>query len=278
MKIKLINIISYFILPLFFFGCATPPYKIRSAYVSPTQYSGYSCKQINMELVRVNRKIMEITRQAPKGASRNADLAILKGEYEALETASILKECETPKELLQARMRREKQALKSESFSDSPLKQTVAILPWKLTGEAYPRNFVAISALKQLLSDNESFVPTHSYYGLGYEFYKTQKISKNLMNNKTIADLWSKIDTSFNSIPDLELACKIGRQLKVDTIMMCNIHVGNEDPPAAWFVVYLIDVKTKSAIFDADMTPDFEGRGYDTFKKLFERVFTNYSS
>ncbi len=116
----------------FFIGCATPSEKISATYVSPFQYQGYSCKQIRMELIRVNRKILEITGQQDREADKDAavlgigmilfwpalffmigedkkeELARLKGEYEALESMAMQKECDVSDELEKAKKEREK--------------------------------------------------------------------------------------------------------------------------------------------------------------------------
>ncbi len=113
-------------------GCSTPPDKISAAYVSPLQYSSYDCGQIGMELQRVNRRVIEVTgaqqKEADKdavamgvglvlfwpalfflaGDDHSAELARLKGEYDALESAAIQKKCSIAEQLKMARMEREK--------------------------------------------------------------------------------------------------------------------------------------------------------------------------
>jgi hypothetical protein len=121
-----------FLLVSFFTGCATSPDNISATYVSPLQYQSYTCNQIGQELLRVNRKIMEVTghqeREATKdavamsvgliifwpalffliGDDKKEELARLKGEYEALESIAIQKECNIAAELKEARKQREK--------------------------------------------------------------------------------------------------------------------------------------------------------------------------
>jgi len=113
-------------------GCSSSPEKISAAYVSPIQYSPYDCDQIGMELIRVNRKVIEISGVQKKEADKDAvamgvglvlfwpalfflagndhsdELARLKGEYEALETVAIQKKCDIASQLKLARMQREK--------------------------------------------------------------------------------------------------------------------------------------------------------------------------
>jgi len=126
------KVISVVITLFFVSGCATSPDKISASYVSPLQYQGYTCNQIKAELLRINRKILVVSgaqrKEATKdavamsvglilfwpalffliGEDKKAELANLKGEYEALELAAIQKECEIAKELKEARKQREK--------------------------------------------------------------------------------------------------------------------------------------------------------------------------
>ncbi len=126
------RVISTFMILFFFSGCATPPSKISARYVSPLQYQSYTCDQISEELLRVNRKIIDISGVQKKEATKDAwamgvglvlfwpalffligtdkkeELAGLKGEYEALESAAIKKECKIAAELEGARIQREK--------------------------------------------------------------------------------------------------------------------------------------------------------------------------
>lgn len=100
-------------------GCAANTSQIRTQYVSPLQYSDYNCKQITAEFRRLSRKVSEVGAQVDETASNDdaqaaiglilfwpalfflegsetaqtAEYARLKGELEALEGASITKEC-----------------------------------------------------------------------------------------------------------------------------------------------------------------------------------------
>ncbi|WP_295544477.1 hypothetical protein [uncultured Thiohalocapsa sp.] len=107
-------------------GCATPPDKVSAAYVSPMQYSAYSCGQIEGELRRVQRQLVQVTGAQQKEANKDAiamgvglvvfwpalfflagddqkaELARLKGEYEALQSAAIRKDCDFASQMEQA--------------------------------------------------------------------------------------------------------------------------------------------------------------------------------
>jgi len=100
-------------------ACATPPEKIKTAYVSPLQYKDYDCEQIAMETDRVSRRVQNLNASLKKTASDDSaqmavgmilffpalffleggdgaeaqEYARLKGESDALQTASIQKKC-----------------------------------------------------------------------------------------------------------------------------------------------------------------------------------------
>lgn len=99
-------------------ACASSSDAIRPAYVSPLQYQGLTCQQIGAEMERVSRRASEVagvqdsnktTDALVTGATivlfwpaaffikgdgpTAAELARLKGEFEALEQISIQKNC-----------------------------------------------------------------------------------------------------------------------------------------------------------------------------------------
>ena len=100
-------------------GCATQPDKIAAVYVSPVQYQGYSCNQVQAEMERVSRRANVLQASLKKTADADAaqmgvglilfwptlffleggdgpeaqEFARLKGEKEALEKVAVQKEC-----------------------------------------------------------------------------------------------------------------------------------------------------------------------------------------
>jgi len=151
----------------------------------------------------------------------------------------------------------------------------LAILPWRLTGDAAPRNFVAISVFQQIFKDHKSFVPVYSFYDLGHKF-SAKTISNDLMSKKTKKDLWTGGGLFANPKPNIALASQIGKQLAVDVVFMCDINVGNQDPPSAKFIFYLINVHPKGMFYHSTETVNFEDRGHAVFKGLVEKVLQNY--
>ena len=115
-------------------GCASRPEDISATYVSPLQYQNYSCDQIGTEIGRVSSQVSEISGAQDSTATGDAvalgvglvlfwpalffmiggdheeELARLKGEYEALESAAIQNECDIAPQLEEARIEREKRA------------------------------------------------------------------------------------------------------------------------------------------------------------------------
>ena len=99
-------------------GCASSSDEVGSIYVSPLAYQQYNCQQIGQEAERVSRRAAEIAGVQDSKASSDAvmtgvglvlfwpslflikgdgqtaaELGRLKGEFEALEKASIEKNC-----------------------------------------------------------------------------------------------------------------------------------------------------------------------------------------
>jgi hypothetical protein len=99
-------------------GCASSSSEIAPQYVSHLQYQNLSCSQIGAEAQRISRRVSEVSGVQDEKASSDAvatgvaivlfwpaaffvkgdgataaELGRLKGEYEALEQASIRKHC-----------------------------------------------------------------------------------------------------------------------------------------------------------------------------------------
>lgn len=101
-------------------ACAKKPENIAAAYTSPMAYQEYECDQIRAEMTRVQRRLSDASaaqQSARKrdsagvalglilfwpalflllGGDQEAEVARLKGEYEALESEAIKKGCGLP--------------------------------------------------------------------------------------------------------------------------------------------------------------------------------------
>ncbi len=120
---RIIGAICIFLFMHIITGCSTKAKNVSASYVSPLQYQHYNCNQIGQELLSVNRRVLEVTGQQDKAANKDKvalgvglvlfwpalffmiggdkkkELGKLKGEYEALQTAAISKECDVAEEM-----------------------------------------------------------------------------------------------------------------------------------------------------------------------------------
>lgn len=130
----LINKTTCAMLCLSLTACAKSAAEIPTQYVSPMQYSGYHCRQIETEMQAVARRVSELGGQVDKTASDDsAQMAIglilfwptlflldgdtpqaaeysrLKGEFDALEKAAIQKDCRITVERPTVKSKQEKE-------------------------------------------------------------------------------------------------------------------------------------------------------------------------
>lgn len=112
------KIVCYATITAFLAGCATAGKDVAATYVSPIQYSNYDCEQLRQELARLNGRVGQLTGRLDEAANNDkailigggllfwpalfalggtkqqeAELSRLKGEYDALQTASTNKKC-----------------------------------------------------------------------------------------------------------------------------------------------------------------------------------------
>ncbi len=107
-------------------GCATRAANVTAQYVTPIQYSNYSCEQVRTELVQISARVREVSGQQDRKASNDAlatgvgivlfwpaliflmsgdhaaELSNLKGHYEALTITARQKNCAVAAELAAA--------------------------------------------------------------------------------------------------------------------------------------------------------------------------------
>lgn len=101
------------------FGCATASKDIAASYVSPLQYQSYDCSQLASENQRVMVRVGQISGQLDQAAENDkaitgvgmvlfwpalfalggtkqqeAEYSRLKGEYDAIQQAAIIKKCQ----------------------------------------------------------------------------------------------------------------------------------------------------------------------------------------
>ncbi len=118
MKIKKLLLTS--LISILVISCASNPNSISTAYVSPLQYSNYDCDQIGLEQIVIERRITQLYSALRKDAGFDGaqaalgvvlfpplllaleggdgpvagEYALMKGQYEALQTVSVQKKCD----------------------------------------------------------------------------------------------------------------------------------------------------------------------------------------
>ena len=118
MNIKVTKIIAAALIPVFLSACATAGKDVAASYVSPAQFSNYDCDQLRQEMLRVQSRANQLSGRVDEAASNDkarvgvgmilfwpalfalggtkqqeAELARLKGEYDALAAAGVNKKC-----------------------------------------------------------------------------------------------------------------------------------------------------------------------------------------
>jgi hypothetical protein len=112
------KLVCYATVAAFVSGCATAGKDVAATYVSPMQFSNYDCDQLRQELARINGRVGQLTGRLDEAANNDkailvgggllfwpalfalggtkqqeAELSRLKGEYDALQTATTTKKC-----------------------------------------------------------------------------------------------------------------------------------------------------------------------------------------
>lgn len=102
----------------FLTGCATASKDIASTYASPLQYQGYDCQQITAESARIQARVTQLGGRLDQAATNDkaigvvgalifwpalfalggtkaqeAEYSTLKGQYDAIQHASIERKC-----------------------------------------------------------------------------------------------------------------------------------------------------------------------------------------
>ena len=134
-KNKYFSIIAIFIfaLPMAIAGCASESNSIKASYVSPLKYRNYTCDQLTEEYARVLEESRTVNKSQDDTAANDAvamgvglvlfwpalffidsddqkeDVARLKGELKAVETAAIRKDCTSLRQVI----REDKKQLKT---------------------------------------------------------------------------------------------------------------------------------------------------------------------
>ena len=135
---------------------------------------------------------------------------------------------------------------------DSRIK--LAILPWYFSAPANEHSWFidrvesTASAVSETILDSESFVLTYSYYDLGNNF-KAKKIDRSIIDDTIVKELWASKDIFSDHKPNIDLVCEIGRELKVDEIVMYALRLNRNWSTDIRF--YLVNVDKKQVYSEA---------------------------
>ncbi|MEJ2180627.1 MAG: metal ABC transporter ATP-binding protein [Gammaproteobacteria bacterium] len=131
-------------------SCATQPEELPTTYVSPTKYKSHDCEQVAVEMGEVSRKTAQLYQSLDTKADNDAaqlgvgliifwpmlfaleggdgpdavEYSNLKGEYEALKTASVSKECSmdslppSPEEIIAEKQKQQEEIQKAQAKTD----------------------------------------------------------------------------------------------------------------------------------------------------------------
>jgi hypothetical protein len=157
----------------------------------------------------------------------------------------------------------------------------LAILPWRLELDSFrlrrSREFwmsIVIEALSGIVDKNNLFIPLFSCYELD-ETFDTKMISNDILKNDITDSLWGKKKFFSSFEPNIDLVSQIGRQLKVDAVLMYDLYINSGTD---FIKAYLIDVKRKKIYRARGSTGTFMEEADREIKRLTKKVFSAYEN
>ena len=124
----------------------------------------------------------------------------------------------------------------------------IAVFPWRFILRAFGVHPIwtktqSVDGLRQVLSEFKLVVPKYSYYDLGNQF-NAKNIKGNLLTEAIVEDFWIKKSAFSKSKVNLDLICRLGRQLQVDAVLIYSIDIDHFKQNAD---IILIDIKNRQA-------------------------------
>ena len=164
--------------------------------------------------------------------------------------------------------------VKTKALSSS-YQVRLAVFPWKLTGSAPRWNFLAIGALKAVLSSNKTVVPVYSYYDLEI-WPKPKPLNQGVLGEDLVKKIWAGTGAGAVNGIDIDLVSKLGRQLGVDAVFLSDIYAKPWDPDRGNYKIFLIDTRSGKTYQARSSVNDIEGQGESSFRDISEEIFSNY--
>ena len=123
----------------------------------------------------------------------------------------------------------------------------IAVFPWRLNMMAFSSyankksaTAWSIDGLSRVLNEYKLVVPKFSYYDLG----NAKNIKGNPLTEAIVNDIWIEKSLFSEKKVNLDLICRLGRQLQVDAVLIYSIYIDTRKQTAD---IILIDIKTKKA-------------------------------
>jgi hypothetical protein len=156
-------------------ACATAPDRVTATYESPMMYGSYDCAQVREEMLRVSYRVREMAGVQSKDRRRDeiawgvglfiawpallflaegdhkAELADLKGQYDALNEAAVQKHCMVANEVAQDRATAGAQKSAVAATTPAPPVQEV-----ETAADAPPQTVVTQAAPKPAATDAQT--------------------------------------------------------------------------------------------------------------------------
>jgi hypothetical protein len=146
----------------------------------------------------------------------------------------------------------------------------LAVFPWRLKGSSYRYEEIFFETFSDFVIDqNKTVVPRYSYYELKAEL-KAKKLRRDYFTEDLNEQLWS------GSKPNIDLICKIGKELGVDVVFVSNIYTKAWDQDLGIFDVYFIDIHSRQMYSGRIESRDVETDGDKKFTSIAQRLFKQY--
>jgi len=148
----------------------------------------------------------------------------------------------------------------------------LGVFPWKLTGGADRWNFIALESLTDVLEQRKKQIASlHTYYAIKVR-PRTQVLGENYFSETVVSTLW----TGSGDAPNVGYVRKMGKELKIDAVFLCNIDIIPWDPDPGTYKVFMVDVHSGKMYQGAASTRDIESNGERLFKKTAQKVISEY--
>jgi Caspase domain len=198
------------------------------------------------------RKRLEIERRQIEEEKQKIALASLESQRQRLESE---KQLQAIKKAFEEKLKQKKiQKSQPAPFSRKPSeslsgsRSSLAIFPSKLS-PYFEEQF--IKGTLKALNSSERFYTKLTYYDAGNALMDGVRINPKILNKKyltpdVIKKMWIKKSFFSKPEPNVEFICKLGRDLQVDTILLCRIE---GDETRNWIprdtAVFLINTNNK---------------------------------